>query len=113
MAYSLAFTLSTPTMSDHPWVPLTESKPTEKHANNDKHVLYRMSDWAMSARWDHIPDEATHWQMIVDSPSTDESAKWKEIQEQRFQALLKREFPEPTVPNLLIESTLRKFYFHD
>ena len=113
MAYSLAFTLSTPTMSDHPWVPLMESKPTEKHANNDKHVLYRMSDWSMSARWDHIPDEATHWQMIVDSPSTDESAKWKEIQEQRFQALLKREFPEPTVPNLLIESTLRKFYFHD
>ena len=100
-------------MSAHPWVPLKESKPPEKHANNDKHVLYRMRDWSMSARWDHIPDESTHWQMMVDSPPTDTAAKWKEIKEQRFQALLKQEFPEPTVPNLLIESTLRKFYFHD
>ena len=34
-------------------------------------------------------------------------------QEASFQKLLKQEFPEPTVNNLLIESTLRKFYFHD
>ena len=37
----------------------------------------------------------------------------KELKEADFQRLLKAEFPEPTVPNLLIESTLRKFYFHD
>ena len=67
----------------------------------------------MSAHWQHIPDEATHWQMIVDSPPTNTAARWEEIQEKNFQTLLKQEFPEPTVPNLLIESTLRKFYFHD
>ncbi len=98
-------------MSDHPWVPLTESKPTAKHANNDDHVLYRMSDWSMSANWEHIPKEATHWQMIVDSPPGN-AARWEEIDEAAFQRLLKREFPEPTVPNLLIESTLRKFWNH-
>ena len=67
----------------------------------------------MSAHWQHIPDEATHWQMIVDSPPTNTAARWEEIQEKNFQTLLKKEFPAPTVPNLLIESTLRKFYFHD
>ena len=100
-------------MSDHPWIPLTESKPTAKHANNDDHVLYRMNNWSMSAHWQHIPDEATHWQMIVDSPPTNTAARWEEIQEKNFQTLLKKEFPAPTVTNLLIESTLRKFYFHD
>jgi len=104
--------LCPPTMSDHPWVPLTESKPTAKHANNDDHVLYRMSDWSMSANWEHVPKEATHWQMIVDSPPTDEAATWKEIDEANFQRLLKQEFPEPIVSNLLIESTLRKFWNH-
>ena len=99
-------------MSDHPWVPLTESKPIEKNANNDNHVLYRMNGWSMSARWDAIPDEATHWQMMVDSPSTP-AARWQEIREKKFKDLMKKEFPDPTVPHLLIESTLRKFYFHD
>ena len=112
MAYSLAFTLSTPTMSDHPWIPLSESKPTEKHANNDGQVLFRMKGYSMSLHWNHPPDEAMYWQMMADSPP-DLAPCWQEIAERDFKALMKKEFPDPTVPNLLIESTLRKFYFHD
>ncbi len=58
------------------------------------------------------PKDATHWQMMVDSPPTP-AARWQEIREKNFKDLMKKEFPDPTVPNLLIESTLRKFYFHD
>jgi len=98
-------------MSDHPWILLTESQPTLKHANNEGQVNYQMNGWSMSASWQCVPKDATHWQMIVDAPSIP-AARWEEIQEQKFQTLLKKEFPDPTVSNILIQSTLRKFFFH-
>tara|TARA_R100000152_G_C6764469_1_gene189071 strand:+ start:175 stop:393 length:219 start_codon:yes stop_codon:yes gene_type:complete len=65
-------------MSDHPWIPLSIKKPTAKHANNDGQVLFRMKGYSMSLHWNHPPDEATYWQMMVDSPP-DTVPCWEEI----------------------------------
>lgn len=104
---------------------LKDKKPEEQHGNDKGEVSFfvlfehgmpeRSGTW-MSCHWSHIPDKATHWHMCYDHPPIEEigeKATAKAVGEERFQSLLKQEFPEPTVPNLLIESTLRKFYFHD
>ena len=104
---------------------IKDRKPEEQHGNDQGLVMYgydSISDFGnnhyrwFSSRWDCIPDDATHWHTCYDTPPIEERGEQntaKASEEKKFQALLKQEFPEPTVPNLLIESTLRKFYFHD
>ena len=103
---------------------IKDREPEEQHANNIGQVsFFVLSTYSIKGKghwsdyqWDHIPDGATHWHMSYDQPPDDEledKDTKKLVDEARFQALLKKEFPEPTVPNLLVESTLRKFYFHD
>jgi len=127
-AYSLAFTksLNPATIMELGTIyQLKDRKPEEQHANDKGEVSFfvlyehgmpdRSGTW-MSCHWSRIPDKATHWHMCYDHPPAEETGEVntaKAIDEASFQALLKREFPEPTVNNLLIESTLRKFYFHD
>ena len=103
---------------------IKDRKPEEQHANDKGEVsFFVLSEYSFkgkgrwsSYQWDTIPDDATHWHMCYDQPPEDEledKDTASAIEEASFQTLLKQEFPEPTVNNLLIESTLRKFYFHD
>ena len=103
---------------------LKDRKPEREHANNVGEVsFFVLSEYVCNGKgmwsgyqWNHIPDKATHWHMCYDQPPEDEledKDTSKELKEADFQRLLKAEFPEPTVNNLLVESTLRKFYFHD
>ena len=103
---------------------LKDREPEEQHANNIGEVsFFVVTEYVCNGKghwtgyqWDNIPDNATHWHMCYDQPPEEEledKDTKKLVDEARFQALLKKEFPEPTVPNLLVESTLRKFYFHD
>ena len=102
---------------------IKDRQPEEEHANDIGEVsFFVLSEYSIkgkghwsSCQWDHIPDDATHWHMCYDQPPDEETAEVntnKAVDESRFQALLKQEFPEPTVNNLLIESTLRKFWNH-
>ncbi len=103
---------------------LKDRKPEREHANNVGEVsFFVLSEYVCNGKgmwsgyqWNNIPDKATHWHMCYDQPPEDEledKDTSKELKEADFQRLLKAEFPEPTVNNLLVESTLRKFYFHD
>ena len=103
---------------------IKDRKPEKQHANNIGEVsFFVVTEYVCNGKghwtgyqWHNIPDNATHWHTCYDQPPEDELGEEdtaEAVDEQRFQSLLKKEFPEPTVPNLLIESTLRKFYFHD
>ena len=103
---------------------IKDRQPEEQHANDIGEVsFFVLSEYSIkgkgrwsSYQWDHIPDDATHWHMCYNQPPEDELEDKdtnKAVDESRFQALLKKEFPEPTVNNLLIESSLRKFFFLD
>ena len=103
---------------------LKDRKPEEQHANNIGEVSFSvLSEYSVKPargrwinyQWNNIPDDATHWHMSYDQPPEDELEDVdtaKAVEESNFQRLFKQEFPEPTVPNLLIESTLRKFWNH-
>tara|TARA_B100000287_G_scaffold76147_1_gene68163 strand:- start:172 stop:519 length:348 start_codon:yes stop_codon:yes gene_type:complete len=103
---------------------IKDRKPEEQHGNDKGLVMYgyeSTSDFGndhfrwYSSRWDCIPDDATHWHMCYDTPPLEERGEKntaKALDQAAFQRLLKKEFPEPTVNNLLIESTLRKFWNH-
>ena len=102
---------------------IKDRQPEEQHANDIGEVsFFVLSEYSLkgkgrwsSYQWDNIPDDATHWHMCYNQPPEDELEDKdtnKAVNESLFQALLKKEFPEPTVNNLLIESTLRKFWNH-
>ena len=102
---------------------IKDRQPEEQHANDIGEVsFFVLSEYSIigkgrwfSSQWDHIPEDATHWHMCYDQPPEDEledKDTAEAVDLARFHALLKQEFPEPTVPNLLIESTLRKFWNH-
>ena len=72
---------------------LTDRKPQQKHGNNKGQVLYYCSkgEYFISANWEYPPNEATHWQMLIDSPAPTETAE--EIQDRLLNEYLKDAFP--------------------
>ena len=106
--------LCPPTMSDHPWIPLTESKPTEKHANNDQEVSYyyigEYGKGNRSGHWQRIPDDATHWRMETNSPETSNALTEKQIKEDGFKRGFLDRFKNPIIERSLAENECRFFY---
>ncbi len=92
------------------WISLVDRKPEEKHANNDGHVNFQMGSYSMSGVWQFIPEQATHWQMMLDSPPTDTSVRYEEIKERAFQDAFKELFPNPILERGLMEPTARKLF---
>ena len=89
---------------------LTDKQPNEAHANRDGHVLYYVKTIGfMQSHWNYPPDKATHWMMLPDPPQPAPTSK--ELLEKEFEHLLKKEFPDPIVSNVLIEPVLKKFFF--
>ena len=89
---------------------LTEKKPNEAHANRDHCVLYYVKIMGfIQGHWNYPPENATHWTMLPDPPEA--APTEKELLEKEFNRLLKEEFPEPIVSNILIEPVLKKFFF--
>ena len=73
---------------------LTDRKPQQKHGNNKGQVLYYLSkgDYFISASWEYPPNEATHWQMLIDAPAPTETTE--EIQDRLLNEYLKEAFPK-------------------
>ena len=89
---------------------ITEKEPNEAHANRDGYVLYYVKNLGfMQGHWNYPPSNATHWTMLPDPPEP--ALTEKELLEKDFDQLMKQEFPEPIVSNILIEPVLRKFFF--
>jgi hypothetical protein len=89
---------------------LTDKKPNEAHANRDGYILYYVQVIGfMQGHWNYPPSNSTHWTMLPDPPEP--ALTEKELLEKDFDQLMKQEFPEPIVSNILIEPVLRKFFF--
>ena len=89
---------------------ITEKKPNKAHSNRDEYVLFYVRDVGfMQGHWKYPPEDATHWLMLPNPPEA--AATEKELLEKEFNQLLKKEFPDPIVSNVLIEPVLRKFFF--
>ena len=83
--------------TDQQIYPLADKKPDQAHSNDDNLVLYYHQDcgsW-ISGTYSYIPEAATYWMMLPDSPAPTES---EEVRlDKIFNAWLKEKYVDVVI----------------